>query len=138
VKESRGLKRPSYITNIIILVLICIVGYFLYSVTLALYKSHKIDVYINEFRDENEKIEYENKTLKEEYEYVTSENYKDKILKQNKGLVNPGEEVIVITSVEDLQDQSDDVFMEHANDELKGMSNFNKWKRFIFIENDFR
>jgi cell division protein FtsB len=138
VSKSPGYKKPSYVTNLIIFALICVVGYFLYSVTLALYKSHKIDVYIEQFREENERIEKENKTLKDEYEYVTSEAYKDKILKQNKGLINPGEEVIVITSEDVLEEEAEDIFMAHTKNNLEGLSNVEKWKRFIFKENPFQ
>ena len=138
VNKKSGFKKPSYVTNLIIFVLICVVGYFLYSVTLALYKSHKIDVHIDEFRKENERIEEENKTLKDEYEYVTSEAYKDKILKQNKGLINPGEEVIVITSEDVIEEKTEDTFMSHTKNNIEGLSNVDKWKRFIFKENPFK
>ena len=77
--------QPSNITNFVIIGLIILSGYLLYSLTLAFYKSHQIDIYIENFEKENQRIEKENKKLIEEFDYVTSERYIDKILKQNNG-----------------------------------------------------
>ena len=74
--------QPSNFTNLIIIGLIILSAYLLYSLTLAFYKSHQIDIYINDFEEENTRIEEENKKLIEEFDYVTSDAYIDKILKQ--------------------------------------------------------
>lgn len=113
-------------------------AYLLYSLTLAFYKSYQIDIYITDFERENERIEKENAFLVDEFDYVTSSAYIDKILKQNKGLVNPGEDVIVIASNsgKPIGDGFDyDSFGER---DYSTMSNMEKWQLFIFEENPFR
>ena len=130
--------QPSNITNFIIIGLIILSTYLLYSLTLAFYRSHQIDIYIENFERENKRIAEENKKLIEEFDYVTSDAYIDKILKQNKGLINPGEDVIVIASTPLLGENTDynDASLQTKN--LDDMSNVDKWKMFIFGDNPLK
>ncbi len=131
--------QPSNITNFIIIGLIILSAYLLYSLTLAFYNSHRIDKYIADFEKENERIKQENESLIEEFDYVTSESYIDKILKQNKGLTNPGEEVIIIASNNGLDaNDSDAEFDAYGKRNLEKLSNIEKWKIFIFEDNPMR
>jgi cell division protein FtsB len=131
--------QPSNFTNFVIIGLIILSAYLLYSLTLAFYKSHQIDIYIEDFEEENKRIEEENRKLVEEFDYVTSESYIDKILKQNKGLINPGEEVIIITSNDNTIREDDDLNLETiSKKDLEELSNFEKWRVFIFQDNPFR
>lgn len=86
------------------------VGYLIYALTKNVYQNYKVDKIIESYRLENQKIEdlIQNKT--EEYLYVTSEEYIDKIAKQNLGFVNPGEEIIVLSSDVLSEGLSDDKF----------------------------
>jgi len=128
--------QPSNFTNLLIIGLIIISGYLLYSLTVAFYKSHQIDVYIQDFESENQRIEEENKKLIEEFDYVTSEAYIDKILKQDKGLINPGEDLIVIASNPTNQDDQTGVnFDEFGKRDISKLSNLEKWRIFVFEEN---
>ncbi len=131
--------QPSNFTNFVIIGLIILSAYLLYSLTLAFYKSHQIDIYIEDFEEENKRIEQENRKLVEEFDYVTSESYIDKILKQNKGLINPGEEVIIISSKNNNINEDDDLDLETiSKKDLEKLSNFEKWRVFIFQDNRFR
>jgi len=131
--------QPSSFTNLIIIGLIILSAYLLYSLTLAFYKSHQIDIYIEDFEEENQRIEEENRKLVEEFDYVSSDAYIDKILKQNKGLVNPGEEVIIIASNENqLGEDGNSEFNSIGQRDLDKLSNTEKWRIFIFEENPFR
>jgi cell division protein FtsB len=130
--------QPSNLTNFIIIGLIILSTYLLYSLTLAFYKSHQIDIYIEDFEEENERIADENSKLIEEFDYVTSDAYIDKILKQNKGLINPGEDMIVIASTPLLGEEFDIDNYPLSNRNLEDASNIDKWRIFIFEDNDFR
>lgn len=131
--------QPSNFTNLIIIGLILLSAYLLYSLTLAFYKSHQIDIYIEDFEDKNIRIEEENKKLIEEFDYVTSDAYIDKILKQNKGLINPGEEVVIIASNPDsLSEENEFNLSSIGKRDLNKLSNFEKWKVFIFEDNPLR
>lgn len=131
--------QPSNFTNLVIIGLIILSAYLLYSLTLAFYKSHQIDIYIKDFERENNRIEEENKKLIEEFDYVTSDAYIDKILKQNKGLINPGEEVIIIASnIDYLSEEEEFNLSSFGKRDLEKLSNFEKWKVFIFEDNPLR
>jgi len=131
--------QPSNFTNLLIIGLIIISAYLLYSLTVAFYKSHQIDIYITNFEEENKKIEEENKKLIEEFDYVTSEAYIDKILKQDKGLLNPGEELIIIASSNTIENNNgSDNFDEFGQRDISNLPNIQKWRIFIFEENPFR
>ena len=131
--------QPSNITNIFIIGLIIMSGYLLYSLTVAFYKSHQIDIYIQDFEKENTRIEEENTKLIEEFDYVTSEAYIDKILKQDKGLINPGEEVIVIASnLNGETTEANAILNKFGQRDLSNLSNFDKWRLFVFEDNPLR
>jgi cell division protein FtsB len=100
----------SNFSKIVILLEILLVGYLIYALTKNVYQNYKVDKIIESYRLENQKIEdlIQNKT--EEYLYVTSEEYIDKIAKQNLGFVNPGEEIIVLSSDVLSEGLSDDKF----------------------------
>jgi cell division protein FtsB len=132
--------QPSNFTNLLIIGLIIISAYLLYSLTVAFYKSHQIDVYISDFEKENKRIEEENKKLIEEFDYVTSEAYIDKILKQDKGLINPGEELIIIAS-NNGNEQPEDANLNldtFGKRDLSKISNLEKWRIFMFEDNPLR
>jgi cell division protein FtsB len=130
--------QPSNLINFVIIGLIILSTYLLYSLTLAFYKSHQIDIYIQDFEKENIRIAEENKKLIEEFDYVTSDAYIDKILKQNKGLINPGEDVVVIASTPLLGEETNTQTSELSTENLENVSNINKWKMFVFEDNPLR
>ena len=81
---------------------------------------------------DNQAIEDANKQKTEDYLYFTSEEYIDKIAKQNLGLINPGEEVIIL-SPEVLNDDKEPVDVGSTDfAKYTGMSNPQKWWVFFF------
>lgn len=125
-------SHTSGVTKLIIFVEFLLVTYLIYALTKNVYHSYTIDKYISTFKAENDKVEQENMQKTEDYLYFTSQEYIDKIAKQNLGLVNPGEEVIIV---------SDDVFSNKAvpsdNEgfdlaKYVGMSNSQQWWSFFF------
>ena len=95
---SPEFSHTSSLTKIIIIVEFVLVAYLIYSLAKNVYNSYLVDSYINGFEDENTLLVAENRGKTEDYLYFTSEEYIDKIAKQNLGLVNPGEEVIIIST----------------------------------------
>jgi hypothetical protein len=110
-----------------------LVSYLLYSLTVSVYKSYQIDQTIKSFEQENAKIEEENRLKSEEFDYYSSDAYIEKMAKQNLGLINPGEAVIIIpktdTSSTDNVDTSGTDSSDTAN---AGLSNPQKWWKFFF------
>ncbi len=129
---SSRFSHTSNLTKIIIIVEFLLVGYLVYSLTKNVYNSYQIDQYIEKFEEENEQIEEENRQKREDYLYFTSEEYIDKIAKQNLGLGNPGEEVIVLSP--DVLSEEIVVDDEELSDfaRYSGMSNPRRWWEFFF------
>ncbi len=126
------------LTRIIIVIGLVLVAYMLYNLTVTIYENHQIDVHITNFEEKNEELLAENLQKLEDYKYYTSENYIDKIAKQNLGLVNPGEEVIILTEADTLaflETEENALIRERS---MANWSNTKKWWVFIFDENPFR
>ena len=120
----------------IIIVEFLVVSYLLYTLTKSVYQSYQIDQDIAGFKKENDLIAAENKQKEDDYSYYSSDAYIEKIAKQNLGLVNPGEQVIVIpnsaagtTGVVGGTPTNDQV---DPNTNIQSMSNPQKWWKFFF------
>jgi hypothetical protein len=110
-----------------------LVSYLLYTLTVSVYKSYQIDQHIKSFEVENARIEEENRRKSEEYDYYSSDAYIEKMAKQNLGLVNQGEEVIIIPS-ENVKSSGVVGGIEEDDDSGSGssLSNSQKWWKFFF------
>ncbi len=129
---SLRFSHTSRFTKIIIIVEFLLVAYLIYSLTKNVYNSYKVDQYIEEFERENTVIENENRQKTEDYLYFTSEEYIDKIAKQNLGLVNPGEEVIILSSNIPTLDNEDNLDSSLNLAKYSGMTNSQQWWSFFF------
>lgn len=123
-------------TKLILIGEFLLVSYLLYALTSYIYKNYQVDYHIKNFQATNDKILRDNKKAAEDLLYYTSNEYVEKTAKQNLGLVNPGEEVVVIS--DDLLNQPvNDVFSSggDSSDKLSkyyGVSNPLKWWKFFF------
>jgi cell division protein FtsB len=128
--------HTSNVTKMIIIVEFLVVSYLLYTLTKSVYQSYQIDQHIQSFKLENDLIAQENKQKEEDYSYYSSDAYIEKIAKQNLGLVNPGEEVIVIPNTSDTG-QNGIVGSVSTGDttsdiSIKYLTNPQKWWKFFF------
>ena len=119
-------------TKMILMAEFILFAYMLYVLSISLYKSNQIDTFIHSVEDENKKLENSNALLTEDYEYYRSDAYKEKIAKQNFGLVKPGEEVIVLSP-----DDRTYLTQGERNDQAtiqyyRSLSNPKKWFLFFF------
>lgn len=89
-------QHTSNFTKMVIIGEFFLVSYLLYTLTVSVYKSYQIDQHIKNFEAENARIEEENLRKSEEFDYYSSDAYIEKMAKQNLGLINQGEEVIII------------------------------------------
>ncbi len=130
---SLRFSHTSGVTKMVILIEFFLVSYLIYSLTKNVYNSYQVDNYIASFEAENSKIENENKQKTDDYLYFTSPEYIDKIAKQNLGLVNKGEEVIVLApEVLDEVNGAENSDGEHGLAKYAGLSNPMKWWTFFF------
>lgn len=126
------------ITKIIIIAGLVMVAYMIYSLTVSIYGSYQIDQHIANFEAKNEKIRQENLQKLDDYKYYTSEAYIDKIAKQNLGLVNPGEEVVVLTEGETISLPEMEEKMIAKQRSMANWGNPKKWWHFVFDENPYK
>lgn len=128
---SSRFSHTSSFTKFIIIFEFILVSYLLYSLTKNVYNSYRVDKYIENFEYENKLIEEENRQKNEDYLYFTSEEYIDKIAKQNLGLVNRGEEVIILSN-ESLpeDDLNEDISGDFAKSSER--SNLAEWWVLFF------
>jgi len=126
------------ITKIIIIAGLVMVAYMIYSLTVSIYGSYQIDQHITNFEAKNEKIRQENLQKLDDYKYYTSKAYIDKIAKQNLGLVNPGEEVVVLTEGETISLPEMEEKMIAKQRSMANWGNPKKWWHFVFDENPYK
>ncbi len=125
-------RESSNLAKLIIIAEFFLVSYLLYTLTLSVYKSYQIDIHIKDFEAQNQKIEDEIRRKTQDYEYYTSDAYVEKLAKQNLGLVNPGEKVIIIPH--DQFEGAVDVKNSEGSSDFNydELSNPEKWFRFFF------
>ncbi len=122
----------SNVAKLIIVVELILVIYLLNTLIVSVYRGYQIDKVINLFETENRRIEEDNRKKTEDFEYFTSQNYIDKIAKQNLGLINPGEQVIVLSS-QNLPKPGQILSIEDGPDNvLVDLENKDKWWYFFF------
>ena len=128
------LQQTSHSAKLAIIGLFLMVSFLLYSLTTSVYKSYQIELHIKNYERENFKIEEDNRKKSEDYEYYSSDSYIEKIAKQNLGLVNPGEEVIIIPSnTLDTSGVVGGVGDDYADSgSYSSLSNPEKWWKFFF------
>lgn len=128
---STKINPTSNIAKLIIVVELILVIYLLNTLTISVYRGYQIDRVIAEYEEENRRIEEENRQKSEDYDYYSSANYIEKIAKQNLGLINPGEEVIILPK-KDTATIVPDAESTAADKRLSEMSNGQKWWVFFF------
>lgn len=132
---SSRFSYTSNFTKLIIVIEFALVSYLLYSLTKNIYNSYQVDQIIESYRKENAAIEEENRRRNEDYLYFTSEEYINKIAKQNLGLVDKGEEVIILSQdvTNPQQDQlTDENSAVTTLSRRSKMTNPEQWWDFFF------
>ena len=128
-------KRYQYI----LFCLLILIVYEVYLVVLYKYKDFQINSYLSYITTENEKIEESIEKKKERLAYVKTNAFLDKIAKTSQNKKNPGEEVIVLVTDEEVEEykridtnkQMIGGVKQEASKTL-GMTNGGKWIYYIF------
>jgi cell division protein FtsB len=115
-----------------------VLAYMLYNLTVSIYDNYQIEQHIAEFERKNAELTDENKEKLADFQYYTSEEYIEKIAKQNLGLINEGENIIIIPD-EDLIILSEDEDAAAVSEQIRdSWSNRKKWWKFFFSYNPFK
>lgn len=118
----------------ILLIQLGLAIYLLFTLLISEYKNYKVQRYIDDFDLRNQKIAAENVLLNNDLSYFNSPEYQEKIAKQNLGLINPGEKVLVI-QVEDSLSESQRYEKSIQESEVKrinALPNHKKWWYYLF------
>ncbi|MBI96318.1 hypothetical protein CL656_04165 [bacterium] len=118
----------------ILLIQLGLAIYLLFTLLISEYKNYKVQRYIDDFDLRNQKIAAENVLLNNDLSYFNSPEYQEKIAKQNLGLINPGEKVLVI-QVEDSLSESQRYEKSIQESEIKrinALPNHKKWWYYLF------
>lgn len=128
-------QETSRTTKTVLVAEFLLVSYLLYALAVNVYHGYQIDYHIQNFQEENRKIAEANQKAADDLLYYTSNEYLEKIAKQNLGLVNAGEEVVVL-SEDILKGPDPEGFVQEAEgSELQRyyhLSNPHKWWKFFF------
>lgn len=127
-------RKISNTTRAVLILEFIIALYMIISLTTSKYNSYKTLEYIEKYKLENEKLAEENSKLEEQYEYYQSAEYQEKIAKQNFGLINPGEKVLIIPekSVQTPEEEFNDTVINEKIIFYQGLSNPIKWWYYFF------
>lgn len=128
-------KRYQYI----LFCLLILIVYEVYLVVLYKYKDFQINSYLSYITTENEKIEESIEKKKERLAYVKTNAFLDKIAKTSQNKKNPGEEVIVLVTDEEVEEykriDTNKQMIGGVKQEISktlGMTNGGKWMYYIF------
>lgn len=124
-------------TKIILTAEFILFAYMLYVLSTSLYKGYQVDTFIRSAEMENAKLEQANQLLAEDYEYYRSDAYKEKIAKQNFGLVRPGEEVIILAPDSRTYFSEEERTAQVSKQYYESLSNTRKWFLFFFDRERF-
>lgn len=132
------MHETSSTLRLIIIAGFIIVAYMLYALTVSIYRDYEIDRHIKNFETEQAKLIAENQQKLEDYQYYTSKTYIEKIAKQNLGLINPGEKVIILPYEENTSLTAAEETEAEFELRLNKMNNPKKWWTFFFDTNPFK
>lgn len=130
--------NPFQLMRLVLVVGFFVVAYMLYNLTVSIYENYQIEKHIAEFETRNAELRQENEQKLADFQYYTSEQYIEKVAKQNLGLINPGEQVVVIPD-EDLIVLSENEEEQRVAEQIRASwSNPKKWWKFFFSTNPYK
>lgn len=130
--------NPFQLMRLVLIVGFFVVAYMLYNLTVSIYENYQIEKHITEFEERNAALKEENEQKLADFQYYTSEEYVEKVAKQNLGLINPGEQVVVIPD-EDLIVLSEDAEEQRVAEQIRASwSTPKKWWKFFFSSNPYK
>jgi|SRR6056300_347883 len=128
------MKFLSEKNKFILIVQFVLTIYLLLTLGISEYKNFKVQNFINEFDVKNQNLSFENELLSNELDYYSSPQYQEKIAKQNLGLINPGEKVLVIQVDDSLSETQryELSLQQNKISRIKSLPNYKKWWYYLF------
>jgi cell division protein FtsB len=126
------------VIRIVLIVGFFVVAYMLYNLTVSIYDNYQIEQHIAEFEKKNDALTSENRNKLEDLQYFTSDEYIEKIAKQNLGLINPGEKVIIIPENDLVVLTQNEDTAALAQELRASWTNPKRWWKFFFSYNPYK
>lgn len=131
-------ESPFDMMRITLVVGFFVVAYMLYNLTVSIYENYQIEQHIADFKERNVVLKEDNQKKMDDLQYYISDEYIDKVAKQNLNLINPGEKVIVIPDG-DLVVLSQDADTAALSEQIRASwSTPKKWWKFFFSSNPYK
>lgn len=122
-----------------ILVGLTVVGFMTFGLALSFYQNILFEKRLEDLDGQNREIDDAIEQGYRDLDYYRSDQYKDKYAKENLGLLNPGEKVLIITEKEELPPLSDNENLAHQEQReaayselLRQMPTLEHWKLYLF------
>ena len=124
--------------QVTIIVGLTVVGFMAFGLALSFYRAVLFEEQLRSLEEENRRQEEEIRKSHHDLEYYTSAQYKDKYAKENLGLLNPGEKLLILAEEDQPRDVSGEELSEVERREieyrelLRQMPTIEHWKLFLF------
>lgn len=127
-------KRNNIQIQTVIVIGFGIIIYMLFHLAISVYDDYQVNLRIQKFEEENERIAADNLNKKEEYAYFNSELFKDKYAKENLNRLQPGEKMIILPEKTENVFLGDNVLEEKEEKvgRIMLLSNREQWKEYFF------
>lgn len=127
-------KKNNLQIQTIIIIGFVVIAYMLFNLAISVYNDYQVNLRLNSYIEENDRIASDNLNKQDEYAYFNSDLFKDKYAKENLNRLQPGEKVIV------LPEKTENLFLENSVLEKKEekigkvilLSNREQWKKYFF------
>jgi len=125
--------------QVTILIGLAVVGFMSFGLALSYYRNVLFDRTLEGIEEQNDEIKEIISDSNKDLEYFSSSQYKDKYAKENLGLINPGEKVLIIKGQNEAR--LDNEVLSKAQEEqrevaflelLRQMPVVEHWKLYLF------
>lgn len=121
-----------------ILVGLTVVGFMAFGLALSFYQNILFEKRLEDLDAQNRKVDVDIEQGYHDLDYYRSDQYKDKYAKENLGLLNPDEKVLIITEKKNLVSESSEESMTHKEQReaaylelLRQMPIIEHWKLYF-------
>lgn len=122
-------------SKIFFLLILLIIGYLGYASVNAFLEKKEINDSLASLNAEIEEMKAKKEELKENEEYYSSQEFLEKEARRLLNYQKPGEEVIAVIPSKEIRSSREVVF-QFQEEELKELSNSQKWLEYFFGKRD--
>ena len=125
-------KGKSFILQLVIVGGFLVFLYIFFALATSIYRDYKLEVNIQQFEDEINRLAEMAKQKPKDIEYYQSEEYKDKYAKENLNLLNPGERLIIIPQEEKIVKSEAVMDRFNYSPHVLELPHRNQWWEYFF------